>query len=522
MEVCDRVTGQNGELSTLGPVPASNLGKSGWVIVVTLMLATVMANIASVCMFPQSVALSEEFGRPVNQVVWTMTAFHVVATGVGGVAAALGAIVGNRRMLITTLALLLVGSLIAALSTDLTILIAGRVLQGAAMAIQAIAIGIITNYWRGQARLRAMSMIVLAMGLGAVTAYLLSGLIWRTGGTWRTLFWILTAASVISIILTVTFIKETKRSEGVRVDYVGCIGLVAWSALVLLPVSQANSWGWSSGKVLALLLPGIAALILWVFWELRRASPLIDLRLLRRPGVWQGGFVWLAIIIAVIVPAAAVPYLIQTPVASGFGFGRSMFTVSLALAVTAGVMAVVSAAVTPFMQRLGARRTMLLGMVFGLAGFGLAFAHGSLQLTLLWLAAVGVPAALAGSASYAVAAEAVAPEQGIVVSAIYNTAANTGAAVASAIVGYVLTLRQVAVPVSTPSGGETQLFPANETFTWSALIVGGMAVAGLAVVLTIRTKHLVRATSGSHSTYEPGRTPAPACAGTSSGGCGRG
>jgi len=62
--------------------------------------------------------------------------------------------------------------------------------------------------------------------------------------------------------------------------------------------------------------------------------------------------------------------------------------------------------------------------------------------------------------------------------------------VASAVVGYVLTLRQVSVVVTTANGVETQLFPANETFTWSALIVGGMALTGIAIVLSIRTKRL--------------------------------
>jgi MFS family permease len=199
----------------------------------------------------------------------------------------------------------------------------------------------------------------------------------------------------------------------------------------------------------------------------------------------------------VIVPAAAMPFLIQTPVASGFGFGRNMFVVCLAIAVTAAVMVVGSAAATPIMRRLGAKQTVIAGMLFGLGGFGLAFAHGSLWLTLLWLAALGVPAALAGSASYAVAAEAVTPQQGILVSTIYNVAANTGASVGSAVVGYVLTLRQVAVPVTTPSGVEMQFFPADATFTWSALIVAGMAVAGIAAVLSIRTKHHRVAAPGS-------------------------
>ncbi len=478
------------EAPATGPTPTSSLGKSGWVVVATLMLATTLASLASVCMFPHIVSLSEEFGRPVNQVVWTMVGFHVIATGVGGVAAALGVIIGNRRMLTVTLALLFVGSLMAALSTELNLLIAGRFIQGVAMATQALSIGVIANYWRGEAMRRAMSMIVLAMGLGAVLAYLLSGLIWRSGGDWRTLFWLLAGASLLDVLLTFVFIKETKRTKGVRVDYVGCIGLVAWSVLLLLPLSQANSWGWASTKLLGLLLPGVAVLILWVLWELRSSAPLIDLRLLRRMGVWQGGVVWLAIAIGLLIPAAAMPYLFQTPVASGFGFGRSMFAVSLALALPASIMCFVSTAATPVMRRLGAKRTMLLGMAFGLSGFGLAFAHGSLWLTLLWMAAAGMPAALAGSASYAVAAEAVAPEQGILVSAIYNTASGTGCAIASAVVGYVLTLRQVAVPVTTPNGVQTQLFPADETFTWSALIVGGVAAVSIAAVMTIRSKQL--------------------------------
>ncbi|NLE11269.1 MAG: MFS transporter [Actinobacteria bacterium] len=472
------------------PVPVTRLDKSGWVVLGTLMLATVLANIASVCLFPQIVSLSEEFGRPVNQVVWSMIGFHVIAAGVGGVAAALGATIGNRRMLSIVLFLLFVGSLMSALSSDLPLLVAGRVIQGVSMAIQALSIGVIAVYWRGEAMRRAMSMVVLSMGLGAVLAYLLSGFIWRSGGDWRTLFWILGAASAIDVILTLLFIKETPRTKGVRIDYMGCIGLVAWTVLLLLPLSQANSWGWGSTKLLSILLPGVAVLILWVVWELRRKAPLIDLRILKKMGAWQGVIIWLALSLGLLIPATSMPYLFQTPPSAGFGFGQSMFVVSLALAAPAAVMCVTSSLATPIMRRLGAKGTMLLGMVFGLAGFGLAFAHGSMWLTIVWMAATGVPAALAGSASYSVAAEAVAPEQGILLGTIYNVSAGTGCSIASALVGYVLSLRLVAVEITTPDGVQTQLFPADETFTWSALIVGGMAVIGLAAIMTIRSGHL--------------------------------
>ena len=142
------------------------------------------------------------------------------------------------------------------------------------------------------------------------------------------------------------------------------------------------------------------------------------------------------------------------------------------------------------MRALGPKRTMLAGVLFGLNAFGIAFAHGSLWLTFVWMALNGVPAALAGSGSYALAAEAVAPEQGILVSTIYNIAAGTGCTIASAAAGYVLTLRQVPVPVSTPNGVQNQLFPANATITWAALIAAGMAVAGVIAVSSITTGRL--------------------------------
>ncbi len=75
-------------------------------------------------------------------------------------------------------------------------------------------------------------------------------------------------------------------------------------------------------------------------------------------------------------------------------------------------------------------------------------------------------------------------------STIYNVTGATGASVAGAIAGFVLTLRTVAVDVDTPSGTVTEFFPAEETFTWSALIVGIAALVGILCVLTIKSRQL--------------------------------
>lgn len=475
--------------------PAGNKGgsqtqKAGWLVLATIMLATALANVASVCLFPQIVVLSAEFGRPVNEIVWALVAFAIIATGVGGVAAALGAVVGNRRMLLVVLSFLLVGSLVAALSTDLAVLIVARVIQGVGMAIQALAIGIVAAYWRGEGMRRAMSMVVVGIGLGAVAGFLLSGFVWRGGGDWRTVFWVLTGASAVDLVLTFRFLKETPRKKGVRIDYVGCVGLIVWSAPLLLALSQANAWGWGNVRTLALLVVGAVLLVGWVWWELRTEEPLIDLRLLTRMGVWQGAVAWVAVTMAMGIPATAIPYLLQTPTASGFGFGRSLFVVSLVLAIPAVMMVVLSPTTTSLMRRVGAKGAMLLGVLFGLGGFGMAFAHGSLWLVSIWLVTTGIMAAWAASASYAVGAEAVPPEKGIIVGTIYNTAGGLGTAIAAASAGYVLSLREVGVEIGTVEAPAVGYFPAEETFTWSLIIVGVAALIGVLAALSIRSKRL--------------------------------
>jgi len=206
--------------------------------------------------------------------------------------------------------------------------------------------------------------------------------------------------------------------------------------------------------------------------------------------VWQGAVVVFSMSVTLCVPSVAVPYLFQTPVASGFGFGASILTVALALAVPAVLIMLLSATATGLMRRIGAKRTLLLGAGFGLSGLGMAVAHGSVGINLVWLAATGVMTAWAGSAAYAVGTEAVSPRQGVIVSTIYHTAGGGGAALAAAAAGYVLTVREVAVEVMTSAGPTLETFPAEEAFSWSAALVGLAALAAIVCVLTIRPERL--------------------------------
>jgi len=459
----------------------------GWAMLFTLSLTGALATLMAVCLFPEIVTLSTQFKQPVSSVAWSMIIVTVVGTGVGAVAAGLGAIIGNRLMLIVLVAGILVGGVVVALSHSLTPLIIGRGIQGVGMGSLSLCIGIVATFWSGQKMRRAIGTLMTSVGIGAIAGYMLGGFIWKGGGDWHTMFWVVVGLSALALVLILSFVKETKRMKGVPIDFVGVVGLLAWSVLILVPLSQANSWGWGSSKVLELLIPGLVVLVLWVLWELRRSAPLLDLRILARMGVWQGALLWFAISIALYVTSTFIPYLFQTPHAlGGYGFGKDIFIVSLALSMPGLLMLLLSPLAATFMRAIGSKGTMLLGALFGLGGFGMAAAHGSVWMNFVWLGVFGITFAWGGTAAYAVAAEAVPPQQGVVASALLTTSLNIAASVGTALTGYILTLRTVAFKV--PGAPAPVTVPASQTFTWAAIVVGVVAALSVVAILTINPK----------------------------------
>ena len=461
----------------------------GWAMLFTLSLTGALATLMAVCLFPEIVTLSTQFKQPVSSVAWSMIIVTVVGTGVGAVAAGLGAIIGNRLMLIVLVAGILVGGVVVALSHSLTPLIIGRGIQGIGMGSLSLLIGIVATFWSGQKMRRAIGTLMTSVGIGAIAGYMLGGFIWKGGGDWHTMFWVVVGLSALALVLILSFVKETKRMKGVPIDFVGVVGLLAWSVLILVPLSQANSWGWGSSKVLELLIPGLVVLVLWVLWELRRSAPLLDLRILARMGVWQGALLWFAISIALYVSSTFIPYLFQTPHAlGGYGFGKDIFIVSLALSMPGLLMLLLSPLAATFMRAIGSKGTMLLGALFGLGGFGMAAAHGSVWMNFVWLGVFGITFAWGGTAAYAVAAEAVSPQQGVVASALLTTSMNIAASVGTALTGYILTLRTVTLKV--PGAPAPVTVPASQTFTWAFIVVGVVGALGVVAILTINAKKI--------------------------------
>ena len=64
-------------------------------------------------------------------------------------------------------------------------------------------------------------------------------------------------------------------------DVIGFLTVVVSSSSLLLALGQGHNWGWGSLKIISLFVLGALALLLFIWWELRVETPLLDLRVFK-------------------------------------------------------------------------------------------------------------------------------------------------------------------------------------------------------------------------------------------------
>lgn len=65
--------------------------------------------------------------------------------------------------------------------------------------------------------------------------------------------------------------------------------------MLLLGITQGNTWGWGDLRTAGLIVLGLGLLIAWVVSESRSTSPLVDTRVMRIRGVWTVNLLALAL-----------------------------------------------------------------------------------------------------------------------------------------------------------------------------------------------------------------------------------
>jgi len=224
-----------------------------------------------------------EFGTSLAGLQWTVTAFLIPFSALLITAGRLADIFGRRRVLLIGTALFGGGSLLAAISPGVEVLIAGIALAGAGGAMMMpSSMSILTNVFTGSRR-------GLAIGLWGAATELISGVGVLVGGVltgeldWRWIFVVCIVFAVLIAVLAIQAVPESSDPTVSRtVDVAGV--LLSGGALVALTLAliQGPTWGWGSAAVVGLLIAAVVLFAAFGVAEHRSTHPVIDFSFFRR------------------------------------------------------------------------------------------------------------------------------------------------------------------------------------------------------------------------------------------------
>lgn len=327
-------------------------------LVPVLVLLTTVTAVVSSLGAPLIVAIARRYDVALVDAQWALTATLLSGAVATPVLGRLGGGPLRRPVVLAGLGVVTLGSALGALPLGFGALVVGRALQGVGLALVPLAIAIARDAVPGERLPRVVALLSVTTVAGAGLGYPLSALLADHGGV-PVAYAVGGLLTGLTLVLAAGVLPPARSAEPTPVDWTGAVLLSAGMVATLLAVSRGEAWGWGSARVLGLLAAGLAVLLVWVGWTLRRATPLVDLRLAVRPGLAAPNLVALAAGIGMYTLLALVVVVVQAPRgADGFGLGQPTLVAGLMLAPYA-VASVLGSRLAQGLGRLASTRLLL-------------------------------------------------------------------------------------------------------------------------------------------------------------------
>ncbi|MDQ0691342.1 MFS transporter [Arthrobacter sp. W4I7] len=378
---------------------------------------------------------------------------------------------GKRKMMMVCLAVMVLGSVVAALGGSFLWLIIGRTLQGFATALIPVGISIMRDELPKEKMGSAVALMSATLGIGSALGLPLAGVLYESLG-WSSIFWVSAAAGVLLLLAVVLVVPESKVRTPGSFDYAGALVLSGALATLLLAISKGGAWGWGSEPVLLLFLTAAILLAVWVPFELKVRQPMVDLRTSVRRPVLMTNLASLLIGFSMFANMLLTTQQLQLPAATRYGFELNVTTAGLCM-VPSGLAMVIFAPLSGRIIRIfGGKTALMAGALVMIVGYvGRVFFHDSIAWVIIGSTVVGVGTAIAYAAMPTLIMGAVPITETASANGLNSLVRAIGTSISSAAIAAVFTSVTMAV-------GDTRLpsFDAFQDIFWLAAAASAMSM----------------------------------------------
>ena len=250
-----------------------------------LVIVSVATFVASLDLFIVNIAfpsIKHEFsGTSDATLSWVLSAYAIVMAALLVPAGRLADLLGRKRWFMGGLVTFVAASALCAAAPGPAWLIAARVLQAAGGAIlMPTSLAILLAEFPAQQRALAVAVWSATGAVAAAAGPPIGGLLVQA--SWRWVFLVNLPIGLVTALFATRVLRESRDPDGKRFpDLAGAALLVIASSALMLAIVQGQSWGWTSARVLGLLVASALLTAAFLYQSVRHGAPVLELGLFR-------------------------------------------------------------------------------------------------------------------------------------------------------------------------------------------------------------------------------------------------
>jgi MFS family permease len=217
--------------------------------------------------------IADELNGTAMEAFWSGTSFLLSCTVFQPVYATFSHIFGRKALTLFAVILFLMGTIISALSHNMTLMLIGRTVQGAGgSGIIALTNVLITDLVPLRNRGNWVGVLGAVWALGSVSGPIVGGA-FAAPSLWRWIFWLNVPFIAVSFAMVFFFIRLRTPASPLlqklkQADWIGAFMFVGSMTSILIPLSWAGvQYDWGNWKVTVPLGSGTIGLVLTGFYE---------------------------------------------------------------------------------------------------------------------------------------------------------------------------------------------------------------------------------------------------------------
>lgn len=216
------------------------------------------------------------------ELTWIVNGYTLVFASLLFISGAVGDRYGRKLIMQIGLAIFVGGSVYAGfLAQNGTELLIARVIMGIGGAfVMPTTLSIINNTFPKGERARAVAVWGAVAGVGMMFGSIVSGILLEHF-TWHSLFYFSALVAAVGLITNQVLTHESKDEKESPVDWIGGLFSAAGIFGIVYGITEAPSKGILDSLVLTCLIGGLVAIVLFILWELRSRSPMLDMKLFK-------------------------------------------------------------------------------------------------------------------------------------------------------------------------------------------------------------------------------------------------